>query len=406
MGVSGDPRPSGDADARRRWRALAVLTLVRTTMGLQFQSVGAVAPLLMEKLAIGNAELGLLIGLFSLPGIVLALPGGMLGRRFGERRLVVVGLLLMTAGSALVGQSTVFGAAATGRFLTATGAVLLNVLGTKLVADWFSGREIVWAMSIFINAWPVGTGLALFALPSIASHWTVDAAFHVGAAAAAAGAVAMALLYPEATSDDGGRDMAVTTRLSGREAGLVTLAAMPWTLYNAGYAVMLGFAPAFLVGRGWSVEHAGVLLGLAVVLLVISVQIGGAAAQWLARPERIITLGLLSFGLALSALPYVPPLPALVAIGALAGLPAATLVAAPARVLEPGTRATGTGLFYTWYYAGMAVLPSVAGWLQDILGRAAALECAAIMIFMTLASHAAFRALASRNDVPRVEKKA
>jgi MFS family permease len=72
-------------------------------MGFQFQSVGAVSPLLMERLHIGNTELGWLIGIFSLPGVFLALPGGLLGGRFGDRRVVLTGLGLMTAGSALMG---------------------------------------------------------------------------------------------------------------------------------------------------------------------------------------------------------------------------------------------------------------------------------------------------------------
>ena len=59
---------------------LAVLTFARTAMGFQFQSVGAVSPLLTERLHIGYGELGFLVGLFSLPGVVLALPGGLLWR--------------------------------------------------------------------------------------------------------------------------------------------------------------------------------------------------------------------------------------------------------------------------------------------------------------------------------------
>ena len=57
------------AGSANRWVALAVLTFARTAMGFQFQSVGAVSPLLMERLHIVNAELGWLIGLFSLPGV-------------------------------------------------------------------------------------------------------------------------------------------------------------------------------------------------------------------------------------------------------------------------------------------------------------------------------------------------
>jgi hypothetical protein len=265
-----------------------------------------------------------------------------------------------------------------------------------MVADWFSGREIVWAMAIFVNSWPFGNGLALVTLPTIASRWTVAAAFHVGAAAAAVGAAATALFYPSPEASAGRRDPAVLIDLSRSELGRVTLAAMPWMLYNVGYAVMLGFVPAFLVSHGFAVERAGVLLGVALALFVGSVQVGGAASQWLARPEGVVMLGLLPFGVALSVLPYVSPLPSLIVIGLLAGLPAATLVAAPTEVLSRGSLAAGMGLFYTWYYAGMALLPSVAGWLQDVVGGAAAIEFAAAAIFMTLVLYLAFRGAVAR----------
>lgn len=381
-------------DPGPRWIALAVLTFARVTMGLQFQSVGAVSPLLMERLAIGNAELGILIGLFSLPGVVLALPGGLLGRAVGDRRLVLIGLVLMMLGSALIGTATAFEVAVAGRLLAAIGAVLLNVLGTKLVADWFAGRELVWAMSIFVNAWPVGNGLALLTLPTIASTWSVTAAFHAAAVAAALAAAALAFIYPRQRTGHVHRSSTAGSRLSPREMGLVTLAAMPWMLYNVGYAVMLGFVPAFLVHHGFPVEQAGVLLGLALVLFVGSVQLGGAAAQWCTRPDAIVALGLLPFGVALALLPYASPLPSLVVIGLFAGLPAAILVAAPAAALTERSRAPGLGLFYTWYYAGMALMPGVAGWLQDRLGRAAAIDFAAAAVLTALVSFLGFRTVA------------
>lgn len=115
-------------------------------------------------------------------------------------------------------------------------------------------------------------------------------------------------------------------------------------------------------------------------------------AQRLVRPSAVVTVGLVAFAVALAQLPYVPPLPTLLVIGILAGLPAASLVGAPAEILRSETRAPGIGLFYTWYYAGMALLPGFAGWLQDALGGAAAVQFAAATILMTLGSHLAFRA--------------
>jgi len=388
------------AGSANRWVALAVLTFARTAIGFQFQSVGAVSPLLMERLHIANAELGWLIGLFSLPGVFLALPGGLLGGRFGDRRVVLAGLGLMTAGSALMGAADGFAAAVVGRFLSAVGAILLNVLLTKMVADWFAGREIIWAMTVLINAWPIGIGLALFTLPVIANAWGLPAVFHVAAGAAAVGAAGIALLYKPAPRAATHAKSIGLTGLSPRETGLVSVASVPWMLYNVGYAVMLGFVPSLLVRGGLSVEQAGVLLGLSTLLIIGSVLLGGAAAQWLARPDVVVVLGILAFTGGLVVLPYAPPWPTLIAVGLLAGLPAGTLVAAPTAVLRPENRGAGMGLFYTGYYAGMALLPPVAGWLQDVLGRSAALYFAAAAVLAALPFYVAFRAMSSKREGP------
>ena len=127
---------------------LAVLFLARTAMALQFQTVASAGPFLIDALAIDFASLGALIGLYMLPGVVIALPGGMLGQRFGAKRVVLVGLALMAIGGVVMGLGSSFAMAAAGRIISGTGAVLLTVLISKMVTDWFAGREIVTAMSI------------------------------------------------------------------------------------------------------------------------------------------------------------------------------------------------------------------------------------------------------------------
>jgi MFS family permease len=47
-------------------------------------------------------QLGLLIGLYLSPGVVIALPGGELGRRLGDKRAVLFGLLLMIIGGMMM----------------------------------------------------------------------------------------------------------------------------------------------------------------------------------------------------------------------------------------------------------------------------------------------------------------
>ena len=68
----------------QRWRILGALTFARTSIGFQFQSVAPLAPLVSGELGLDNTELGWLIGLYLLPGVVAALPGGLLGARYGD----------------------------------------------------------------------------------------------------------------------------------------------------------------------------------------------------------------------------------------------------------------------------------------------------------------------------------
>ena len=84
----------------KRWFILGALFLARTAMGFQFQSVVGVSSFLRADLGIGLGDLGVLVGAYMLPGIVVAIPGGSIGRRFGEKRIAIFGLLLMAIGGA------------------------------------------------------------------------------------------------------------------------------------------------------------------------------------------------------------------------------------------------------------------------------------------------------------------
>src|SRR5262250_2923371 len=139
-----------------RWVMLAVVFLTRTAMGLMFQSLAAVGPLMVEDLRLTYSGYSLLFALFMLPGAVMALPGGMLGRRFGGRRVAGAGLALMVLGGLVTGVSTGLALAAAGRAVSGIGGVLLNVALTKMIADWFTGREISTAMGVMLASFPVG----------------------------------------------------------------------------------------------------------------------------------------------------------------------------------------------------------------------------------------------------------
>jgi MFS family permease len=356
---------------RNRWSILAVLFVVRLTMAFQFQSVAAVAPLLGREFGVGLADIGILIGLYFAPGIALALPGGAIGRRLGDKTTVLAALLLMLAGGLAMALSGSWTVQIAGRLVAGAGGVLLNVQMTKMVADWFAGKEIATAMAIFVNSWPAGVALSLLTLPLIGTADGVGAVYLAVAALIALGFVLFAAAYqPPANSVTAA---ATSVRLDRSAVIAVVTAGLIWGLYNVGFAMIFSFGPSMLVERGWSIAAAGSTISIVLWLAVVSVPLGGVFADRSGRPEFVLIAGCIVFAMLMIALPRSNAVVVtVVALGLVSGQPAGPILSLPARVLQPGTRAIGMGLFYTLYYAAMMLGPAIGGACAKWAGSAAA----------------------------------
>jgi MFS family permease len=377
----------GSEALRNRWGILAVLFTVRLTMSFQFQSVASVAPLLGSEFGIGLADIGLLIGLYFTPGIALALPGGAIGQRFGDKTTVLGALLLMLAGSVAMAFSSSWSVQIAGRLVAGAGGVMLNVQMTKMVTDWFAGREIATAMAIFVNSWPAGIAISLLTLPAIGTAYGVSAVYLAVAAMIGGGMVLLGTLYR--TPPNSAVATIATARLDRNTVIAVIAAALIWSLYNVGFATIFSFGPSMLVERGWSITAAGSAISIVLWLTVLSVASGGFLADRIGRPEFIIVAGCIAFAMLMITLARSNAVIATtVALGLTCGLPAGSIMSLPARVLQPATRAIGIGLFFTVYYAGMMLGPVLAGvcakWAGSAgaaldFGAAAVLACPVIL---------------------------
>lgn len=361
----------GNEALQNRWTILTVLFTVRLTMAFQFQSVAAVAPLLGPAFGVGLADVGTLIGLYFAPGVVLALPGGAIGRMFGDKRTVLAALLLMLIGGLGMALSHSWSVQIAGRLVSGAGGVMLNVQMTKIVADWFAGKEIATAMAIFVNSWPAGIALSLLALPVIGSDHGIEAVYLAVAAVIAAALVLFALTYQPPANVASIAAMP-SARLDRRATSAVVTAGLIWGLFNIGFAMIFSFGPTMLVEHGWSITAAGSVISSALWLGVASVPLGGLLADRSRRPSLVLTVGCIVSAMLMVALPRSDAvIPIIVALGMVFGLPAGPMMSLPARVLRPETRAIGMGIFYTLYYGTMMLGPAVGGALAKWTGSAA-----------------------------------
>ena len=383
-----------------RWRILAILFLARITMAVQFQAVAALSPVIMHAFGVGLAEIGVLIGLYVAPGIAVALPGGAIGSRFGDRNVVAAGMVLMIVGGALMALCTTWEAQIAGRLIAGAGGVVLNVLMSKMVQDWFTGREIATAMAIFVNSWPVGIAAALLLLPPIAEVGGLAVASGSVAALVALGLLLLLAGYRRPTL--AGVPPMLRARLRGAPLRGVLLGGAIWALFNAAFGTVFGFGPALLAERGWHLAEASAATSVVMWVVALSAPLGGVLADRTGRRDTMLAIGVLVSAAAMVSVVIAGEavLPTFVVIGLSFGLAVGPILSLPAEVLAPETRATGMGIFYTLFYAVAVVFPALVGHAADgfksaaitfLLGAASLVACLPLL--------AVFRATRARSAV-------
>src|SRR5207248_4169783 len=383
----------------RRWIILAILFAARAATGFQFQSVGASALMLMRALAMDYSEIGLLIGSYLLPGVVVALPAGLVGQRFQEKTLGLAGLALMAISAVALSCSENFAAALVARTIGGVGATIVVLVATKMTTDWFDSREIVLAMSILQVSWPFGAMLALPIQAFVAQSWGWPAVMMSAAFCAGAALIAFAFVSPSAQASHA----ATTDRAKLPTAALlpVTIAGVAWGAMNLACVLFFSYAPLLMAARGSSPTLAASLTSLAIWLTILAIPAGGYLVHRLRRPIAAIAVCALTAACALTlfvagSYPTIGCLMFGVAVGPLSG----AILSLPAQVLNPGQRSLGFGVFYTCFYVLMAAGPPAVGRLQDLWqSPAAGLIAAAALLVAAVPLSLSFAALSNRRQV-------
>ncbi len=111
--------PSTNSNGSRFFWILPFAATIFAMMTMQMSSLGfsPLLPALQKEFAINYSQLGLFTGVYGLVAIFLSIPGGMLAKRFGERRALSMGLLGVALGLGLLSLAPSFGWALTSRVI-------------------------------------------------------------------------------------------------------------------------------------------------------------------------------------------------------------------------------------------------------------------------------------------------
>jgi MFS family permease len=125
---------------------------------------------------------------------------------------------------------------------------------------------------------------------------------------------------------------------------------------------------------GLSYAEVGTLIGF-FLLPGVFISIPSGALTRAVSDKNLLMVGAVAMVIGSAAMLVVIaggtwPKACLVFLGIIAGIPAGALMALSAEAVSRENRGPGLGIYYTWYYLGMTLVPGIAGGLRDATGSA------------------------------------
>jgi MFS family permease len=333
-------------------------------------------PALRADLGIGLVAAGWVLAIFNLIGVAAGMMIGALIGRWGDRRMVLLGLVLIAAAS-------LAGAAAPGilfllatRFVEGIGFLMVVVGVPSLITRLTRPGDLKLALGAWGAYMPVGQAIMILAAPLLLvpfgwrGLWIANALLLVLFAAALARATAVLPSQTMRPSFSLLRDLRDTVTAPGP----LLLAAI-FGCYSMQYLAVMGFLPTILIEReGLAFATAGGFAALAVAMNGLGNLAGGVLLQRGVPRWMLITASGCAMGsAALAIFTASPPLWAsyalyLVFSGMGGLLPASVLGAVPLHAPNRHLVATTNGLVVQGSNLGQVIGPPTVGALAGAIG--------------------------------------
>jgi MFS family permease len=258
-----------------RWWILFLVHLSVLAFALNLQMIPPLLPILVSEIGLTHTQAGVLMGLFTLPGIFLAIPGGRVSDIIGPRSVALWSLTLLSVGGFLMlplHPWFLF----TGRLCSGIGGAVLVVVAPQIIARSFQGRELGLAMGIFNTAVPLGTIMAFNLLGYLAGRFGIPVVIMATASFSLVSMTAFFLTYadPQQNSAD--------TRAPGPEklrglGGRIWLISLVWVLFNISILAYFTYGIDYFISGGMIASAARFLSSLPMILSIFLTPLAGLA---------------------------------------------------------------------------------------------------------------------------------
>jgi ACDE family multidrug resistance protein len=136
---------------------LQIIFLVTLLAVAGVSSIAPALPMMIRELQVKTGQIGLLITIFTLPGMILTPVTGILADRYGRKTILVPSLFLFGIAGFLCTFARSFEILLLLRFFQGIGAASLGSINVTLIGDIFSGNQRASAMGYNSGVLSIGT---------------------------------------------------------------------------------------------------------------------------------------------------------------------------------------------------------------------------------------------------------
>lgn len=344
--------------------------------------IGKLPPALPEiRLALdaGLVTGGWIASMISCTGFALGLVAGSVADRIGQRRVLIFGLLAMTAGS-LLGAFADSGEVMLGaRFIEGLGFTAVTITGAGMITHVTAPGDRKWALGIWSSYVPVGFSIMLIAGALILEAWGWRTLWLISSGIT----VVWAGVVLKVTSGWRRRqssDVSTSSMLNNVTKCLASpgalLVAGCFALYAAQHISMMAWLPSYMR----EVYGSGTLVAATIPAIVLMFNAGGnwfsawamgrGISCWSLLAVGAIGMGLSQIGIFSAVLPDTARLGFAVIFGIFGGMvPAAALGSVATYTPSPSQIGTMNGLMVMGTNTGMLFGPPAAAAVRASTGN-------------------------------------
>lgn len=309
------------------------------------------------------------MSLFALPGIFVAVPGGIVADRFGMKKVGVVSLILMIVGTFAVGISNDFLFMCVGRIVSGIGALTLAVVLPQLLSRWFIGKELGVGMGIFNTAMPLGTIISFNALSILGKNLGWQTPVFLTTIACTFALLMFLWLFREPPFEIKKIKSNVFEDITKLRFPM-WLVGIAWMWFNAAFISFITFASDFLVAKGYEMSFAGFLSSIIMMGSLILSPIIGYLVYRFGKEEVFIGVG----GVVLASLIFFVPtssfvVPLFILMAIFVAFVPAPIFSLPSKIVEPKNLGLGFGILTACSNVGVLAGPYFAGLAKDFTGE-------------------------------------